>query len=102
MIILHTNCPDLETARTIAAALVEARLIAAANIYPEIESQYIWKNERVQRTEIPLILKSRAALIPAIEAKLAELHPYETPAVLVQKMDYVSADYAAWVEEHTT
>lgn len=95
------NCPDLDTARRIAAALLDARLVACANIYAPVESHYVWQGERHTETEIPLALKTRAELLPAIAAKLRELHPYEVPPLVAQHLNFVHAPYADWLEEMT-
>jgi len=98
---LLVHCPDRETARALAAALLDARLVACANIYGEIESHYVWQGTREAGTEIPLALKTRAELIPAVCAMVAELHPYDVPPIVAQRLDAVYPPYAAWVAEMT-
>lgn len=98
---LLLNCPDLDTARTIAAALLDAELIACANIYPPIESHYVWQGERVSEPEIPLVMKTRSAHIPAIEAQVDKLHPYDVPPLVAQTLDYTTQGYGDWVAEVT-
>lgn len=101
-ILLLTNCPDIDVARKIVAVLLENKLIAAANILAEIESHYVWEGERVQRNEVPLMLKTCDALVPEIEARIRQLHPYQTPAIIAQDIAYANADYFRWVMEHTS
>ena len=98
---LLLNCPDREAARSIAPALHDARLVACANIYAEIESHYVWQGERQVETEVPLALKSRGDLVPAIEAKVRALHPYDVPPLVAQTMDHVHAPFSDWVAEMT-
>ena len=98
---LLVHCPDLATARALAAALLDARLVACANIYGEIESHYVWQGDREAGTEIPLALKTRAELIPAVAAMVEELHPYDVPPIVAQRLDYVYPPYADWVAEMT-
>ena len=68
--LLTTNCPDLAMARAIAADLLDARLVAAANIHAEIESHYVWQDTRIAAREVPLVLNTRLAVVPQIEARL--------------------------------
>ena len=98
---LLLNCPDAAVATRIAEALLDARLIACANIYPEITSHYVWQGERQVETEVPLAMKTRADLVPRIEAMVAELHPYDVPPLVEQPLGFVHAPYAAWVREVT-
>ncbi|MBM9596167.1 divalent-cation tolerance protein CutA [Roseitranquillus sediminis] len=101
IVVLMTNCPDAASARRIAEALIAERLVACANLQPEIESAYHWKGEVAREPERPLLLKTRAALWERAAARIRELHPYETPAVLGTVPDFVTEDYAAWVEAET-
>ena len=98
---LLLNCPDRETARAVAAALLDARLVACANIYPEIESHFVWQGERQVETEVPLALKSRADLVPAIEAAVRRHHPYDVPPLVAQHLDFAHGPFAEWVAEMT-
>lgn len=98
---LLVHCPDLETARNLAAALLDARLVACANIYGEIESHYVWQGTREAETETPLALKTRADLIPAVAAMVERLHPYDVPPIVAQRLDFVHPPYADWVAQMT-
>lgn len=95
------NCPSVELADAIAKALLDQRLIAAANRYPEIASSYAWKGGRFSRAEVPLLLRTRAELFEAVTAAVKVAHPYETPSITGTLIDQLSADYAAWVEAAT-
>lgn len=98
---LLLNCPDAETARAVAAALLDARLVACANIYAPIESHYVWAGERQVETEVPLALKTRAELIPQIAARLAGLHPYDVPPLVELPLGFVHPPFADWIAEMT-
>ncbi len=98
---LLLNCPDADTARAVAVALLDARLVACANIYAPIESHYVWNGARQIETEVPLALKTRAELIPDIEARLADLHPYDVPPLVEVPLGFVHAPFADWIAEMT-
>jgi periplasmic divalent cation tolerance protein len=95
------NCPDRETARALAASLLDAGLVACANIYAEIESHYVWQGARQVESEVPLALKSRADLLPEIEQMVRELHPYDVPPLVAQRLDFAHRPFADWVAEMT-
>lgn len=101
LIDIWINCPDLETARKISNQLLQQRLVACSNIYPEIESAYHWKGEIETDSEIPLLLKTRATLFDAVAAVVAGLHPYETPGIVAVPMEYVNDDYKQWLIAET-
>jgi periplasmic divalent cation tolerance protein len=101
LIDVRINCPDEETARTIGGTLVERRLAACANVFPPIESTYHWRGTVEREREVPLLLKTRAALFDRLCEAAQRLHPYETPSILGVPIPLVNADYARWVEEET-
>lgn len=100
VVTVEINCPDRATATAIAEALVARRLAAAANVHRPIRSLYWWKGDIVRRVEVPLVLKTRAALAPALSEAARALHPYETPSILVRPAG-ADAGYAAWVAAET-
>jgi len=90
-----------ESAADIARTLVEERLAACANIGAPIRSLYRWKGGIAREPETPLLLKTRAELFAPLAARLKDLHPYETPAVLRLDVAEADADYLAWIGAET-
>lgn len=101
MIEIWTNCPDRATAREIADKLIAGRLIACANIFPEIESVYRWKGVIANEPEVPLVVKTRADLFDAVAGFVRTRHPYETPSVIGVPVERVNDDYLEWVYAET-
>lgn len=93
------TCPDRQTAETVARACVEERLAACANIGGAITSVYRWKGAIEQAEEIPLFLKTRAALFEILSARVKALHPYEVPCIVASNLAQVDPAYAAWLDE---
>lgn len=101
MLAMLTNCPDAETADTIAEALILARLAACANRYAPITSLYHWEGAVERATEIPLLLKTRPELAERVEAEIRRLHPYDCPPILRMGLE-ANADFLAWIADETT
>ena len=80
LIAVITTLPNREMARSLAAELVERRLVACAQL-SEIESIYRWQGELQHEPEIRLLLKTSDALYSAVEQLIVERHSYETPAI---------------------
>jgi len=90
-----------QEAETIAKELVGSRLVACANIFPEIRSIFRWKGEVQKEQEVFLIMKSRTALFDRIEQRVRELHSYEVPEIVAVPIVKGSPPYLDWVGEET-
>ena len=91
--------PDEETAAAVATALLDEKLIVCANLLGPVRSLYQWNGERGDAREIGVVLKTDAALLDAAVARVAQLHPYDTPAVLGWRCDAVAGATARWLGE---
>lgn len=97
LLIVHTTVSSEADARRLAALAVARKLAACVQI-EAIRSTYEWQGELVQEPEWRLLFKTAAAHYPALEALLAEHHPYEVPAIYALEAARVAAPFAAWVE----
>lgn len=94
-------CPfgDEASARDVAGRLIDEGLVACANILPEMTSLYAWQGQRHEDRERGVIFKTDAALLDRALARLAELHPYETPAAIGWRADATTPETADWLGE---
>jgi periplasmic divalent cation tolerance protein len=95
--IVLVTAPDLKTARTLARAALQARLIACANLIPGLESHYWWRGKIESGPEILLVLKTRKAKLAALETFILARHPYDTPEFLVLPLSAGSRKYLDWL-----
>ena len=95
--IVLTTAGSMEEARRLANALVEERLAACTSLVPQVESIYRWEGRVENAAEILLVIKTNAEKLERLEARLHELHSYETPEFLVLKVEAGSRDYLAWL-----
>jgi periplasmic divalent cation tolerance protein len=91
------SAPDMETAGRIGRALVEERLAASANALPGVRSVYRWKGTVQEAAEALLVVKTASDRVPALAARVRDLHPYELPAVVALPVVDGSADYLDWI-----
>jgi periplasmic divalent cation tolerance protein len=95
--LVYAPFPDRESARAVAAMLLDEKLVACANLLGEIEALYEWQGERGEAREIGVLFKTDLQLLKRAVARIEALHPYETPAVLGWKCDAAGAETAAWL-----
>ena len=94
-LVLTTLSADAD-ASAFARTLVTEQLAACVNVLPVMTSIYRWKGVVEQDREQQLVIKTAPHRLPALEARLRELHPYELPEFVVLNAR-ASAAYAAWV-----
>lgn len=102
-VLLYMTAPDTETAERIAGALIEARLAACANIFPEMHAVYRWRGAIESAAEVAVVFKTSAARAEAASARIAALHPYEVPCVISLPISAVGSHpgYLAWIGQET-
>lgn len=89
--------PNEEEAAAAARQLLDERLIACANLLPAMRSIYEWNGERGDAQECGALFKTEAALLDQAIARIAEIHPYETPAIAGWHTDACSPATAEWL-----
>ena len=95
--IVFTTASNIDEARRLGRTLVEERLAACATLIPTVESIYHWQGTVESAAECLLLLKTVAAQLPALEARLLALHNYDTPEFLVLPVEAGSEGYLAWM-----
>lgn len=96
-----TTLPDSEAASRIVRQLLDEGLIACGTLSQSVESIYRWEGRIVAENEIIVLLKTSTGAISPVQARLAELHPYEVPEIVEIPTGSVSASYGRWVAEST-
>ncbi len=101
VLIVLTSAPDRAVAEKIAHALIERRLAACVNILAECTSVYRWQGKIESTGEVPLLIKTRAAIYDEVEALVKSLHPYELPEIFAVSVERGLPDYLDWVSAAT-
>lgn len=84
-----------------AETLVGERLAACVTVQAPMESVYRWKGNIERDRERQVLIKTTADRLPALAARVREIHPYELPEFLVTPVVEGSDAYLAWVSEST-
>ena len=100
-LVVFCTCPDQASAERIAATVVEERLAACVNILPGLTSVYRWRGQMQRDTELLLLVKTRGAAYPLLEARIRELHPYDVPEVIALPVRAGSSAYLDWIAANT-
>lgn len=97
-----TNVPDASSARTMARALVDARLAACVNILPGVQSVYRWQGAVEETGEFTLLVKTTRSHYPQLQQAILAAHPYDLPEVIAWPLTEGHPPYLHWVATETS
>jgi len=100
-ILVLTTLPEQAQAEALARELLAARLAACIQIGATVQSLYHWRGKIETAREIPLSIKTRAALYPRVEETIRRRHPYELPEIVAVPISCGLPAYLDWIAAET-
>jgi periplasmic divalent cation tolerance protein len=97
-IIIIVTTASREKAETIVQRLLEARLIACANIVGPVHSHFRWSGKTEKAEEYLILMKSRRDLFEKLSETVKALHSYEVPEIIALPIVEGSKAYMAWLD----
>lgn len=101
-LLVITTVADRAAGTALAQVLLERRLAACVNVGAPVDSLYHWRGRIETGSEVPLTIKTRAALYPKVEAAIREIHDYELPEIIAVPITHGYAPYIGWIGDETT
>ena len=100
VLLFYVPCPDLASAENLAKLLLQEKLIACANIVPDMKSIYWWEEKIESAAECVLILKTikTATSQEVITKRIEQLHPNKVPCIIALPTLEVNESYRKWLE----
>jgi periplasmic divalent cation tolerance protein len=98
-LLISTTFESRADAEKMAAALLDKRLVACAQIAGPVSSSYWWQGEIVFSEEYLLVMKSDASLYKELEQFVQKSEPYDTPEIIATVITHLSEDYRQWLEK---
>ena len=84
-------------ASLVARKLLEEKLVGCANIVPGVRSMFDWEGEIYEEGEVGVLFKTDKSLLDQAVARIEELHPYETPAIVGWQSDAAGVATGNWL-----
>lgn len=100
-LIVFNTCPDADSARRIAALLVERQLAACVSIVSGVESVYRWQGRVEHDNEQLLLIKCSSDSYEALQQALQQAHPYELPEILAVPLEAGLPAYLDWINDNS-
>jgi periplasmic divalent cation tolerance protein len=94
---MQVAVPSAAVGTRLARGLVGSRLAACVQIVGPVQSHYRWQGRIERGREWLLLIKTRAALLPDLEAAVRRAHPYTLPEMLVVAIEGGFPPYLDWV-----
>ena len=97
-----TTVADRAAGTALAQVLLERRLAACVTVGAPVDSLYHWRGRIETGSEVPLTIKTRAALYDRVEAAIREIHDYELPEIVAVPITHGYEPYIGWLAAETT
>jgi periplasmic divalent cation tolerance protein len=101
VVVVFSTFPSADKAAEVARTLVTEGLAACANLIGPVRSIYRWQDQLQDDTETLAVIKTTRETLPAMKARLVELHPYEVAEVIALPVEGGHAPYLDWVAAQT-
>lgn len=101
-VVVLTTVASAEEGAKLVRALLDKRLIACGTLLPGARSMYRWEGKVADEQETVLLLKTRSAILHALERAFAELHPYKVPELLALEVQFGLDKYVKWINDETS
>jgi periplasmic divalent cation tolerance protein len=98
-VVVLVTAPDMEAARRLAEAVLNARAAACANLVPGVESHYWWQGKHETSAEVLLVFKTTRRQLSALEKAVRAHHPYDTPEIISLPLHQGNAKYLRWLAD---
>jgi uncharacterized protein involved in tolerance to divalent cations len=100
-LVVLVTVPSREEGERLAEHLVGERLAACVNIVGPIRSIYRWEGAISRDDEHLLVIKTVQPRFRALEARVRDLHSYQTPEVIALPIRAGAQAYLAWLRRET-
>ena len=101
VVLILTTVPDDDRGETLAQTLVTERLAACVNVLGPMTSTYRWQGAVERESERQLVVKTTRDRVEAVRQRIAQLHSYELPELIVLDVVDGSLGYLDWVKAET-
>ena len=96
-VIVLVTFPAEHDIKSFARTIVGERLAACVNVLPAMDSIYRWQGAVEEASERQVIMKTTAARADDLKQRIASLHPYDVPEILVLPVSGGGQEYLNWI-----
>lgn len=100
VLLVYITCDSVDQAKQIGKHLMDKRLCACVNIFPDMQPMVFWppKSNTISKDkEVVLIAKTIQDKYQALEEEVSKIHTYDVPCILAIPVKHVSKPYYDWL-----
>ena len=101
MILVYITCDTVDQAKEIGKHLMNKRLCACVNIFPDMQPMFFWppKSGKIDESkEVVLIAKTLEEKYEDLEKEVAKIHLSDTPCIISIPVTHVAKKYYEWLK----
>lgn len=102
LLLVYITFDSVEQAKEIGKHLMNKRLCACINIFPNMESMFFWpaKSRAIDESkEVLLIAKTLESKFKDLETEIYKVHPYDVPCIIAIPTQHVGEKYYNWLKD---
>ncbi|MEQ9607199.1 MAG: divalent-cation tolerance protein CutA [Kiloniellaceae bacterium] len=99
--LVYVTAADAKEAKEIGRAMVEARLAACANVFPQMVPLFRWEGEIGEGAESVVILKTTQSRVAELTEAVEAMHSYDCPCVVALPIIGGSRAFLDWISQET-
>ena len=96
LVLIYTTFPNSEEASKISEELLSKKLVVCVNVFPEVNSLYLWEGKINHNREVVAIMKSRNDQVDKIIEKIEAIHSYDQPAIAIIPIEKTNKSFTNW------
>ncbi|OGK16435.1 hypothetical protein A2690_03750 [Candidatus Roizmanbacteria bacterium RIFCSPHIGHO2_01_FULL_39_12b] len=101
MLLIYVTCPSIDEAKKIGRNLMNKRLCACVNIFPDTLPMFFWppKSGKIDESkEVVLFIKTIESKYQEIEDEIHKIHSDNTPCIFSIPVTHVTPRYLKWLK----
>ena len=97
--LIYVTVKDENEGINISKLVVEKKLAACVNLYPQVKSIFEWENKIEIENESVLIFKTTEKKYDELEQLILKNHSYEKPCILKLPINGGEKTFMEWIEK---
>jgi len=94
---VYITAGSREEATAIGEALIAAKLAACVNIIGDMQSIFMWEGKLEHASEVVLIAKTTAELVPELVERVRAMHSYDCPCIVSLPVSDGNPAFLDWI-----